>query len=58
MMKSIRSTVVIGAAAVGALLAPAVPAFAAADLDIAQLEAQGFDVKVNRIGSAPLDDAR
>jgi len=39
MMKSIRSTVVIGAAAVGVLLAPAVPAFAAADLDIAQLEA-------------------
>jgi hypothetical protein len=56
MMKSIRSTVVIGAAAVGVLLAPAVPAFAAADLDIAQLEAQGFDVKVNRIGSAPLDE--
>jgi hypothetical protein len=56
MKKSIRSTIVIGAAAIGALLAPAAPAFAAADLDIAQLEAQGFDVKVNRIGSAPLDE--
>lgn len=56
MKKSIRSTIVIGAAAVGVLLAPAVPAFAAADLDIAQLEAQGFDVKINRIGSAPLDE--
>ena len=56
MKKSMRSTIVIGAAAVGVLLAPAVPAFAAADLDIAQLEAQGFDVKINRIGSAPLDE--
>ena len=56
MKKSIRSTIVIGAAAVGVLLAPSVPAFAAADLDIAQLEAQGFDVKINRIGSAPLDE--
>lgn len=56
MKKSIRSTIVIGAAAVGVLLAPAVPALAAADLDIAQLEAQGFDVKINRIGSAPLDE--
>jgi hypothetical protein len=56
MKKSIRSTIVIGAAAIGALLAPTAPAFAAADLDIAQLEAQGFDVKVNRIGSAPLDE--
>jgi hypothetical protein len=56
MKKSIRSTIVIGAAAIGALLAPAGAAIAAADLDIAQLEAQGFDVKVNRIGSAPLDE--
>ena len=27
-----------------------------AALTVAQLEAQGFDVKVNRIGSAPLDE--
>ncbi|MDT5079539.1 MAG: hypothetical protein QOJ80_4176 [Mycobacterium sp.] len=34
------------------------PAAAAssAELTIAQLEAQGFDVKISRIGSAPLDE--
>jgi hypothetical protein len=48
----------IAAAACGAIAAPAAIASAAesADLTIAQLEAQGFDVKVNRIGSAPLDE--
>ena len=47
----------IVAAACGAIAAPAAIASAAesADLTIAQLEAQGFDVKINRIGSAPLD---
>jgi len=47
----------IAAAACGAIAAPAAIASAAesADLTIAQLEAQGFDVKINRIGSAPLD---
>ena len=41
-----------------AIAAPAAIASAAesADLTIATLEAQGFDVKVNRIGSAPLDE--
>jgi hypothetical protein len=44
------------AAAAGAVLAPAAVASAeSARLTIAQLEAQGFDVKINRFGSAPLD---
>jgi hypothetical protein len=49
----------IAAAACAAILAPAAVAEAAAesaDLTIATLEAQGFDVKVNRLGSAPLDE--
>lgn len=47
----------IAAAACGAIAAPAAIASAAesADVTIATLEAQGFDVKVNRIGSAPLN---
>ncbi|KWX25521.1 MULTISPECIES: hypothetical protein [Mycolicibacterium] len=44
------------AAALGALLALAAPAQAeSAALTIGQLEAQGFDVRLDRIGSAPLD---
>src|ERR1044072_5043468 len=48
----------IAAAACGAILAPAGPAGAAesAELTIATLEAQGFEVKVDRLGSAPLDE--
>jgi len=47
----------IAAAACGALVAPAALASAeSAELTIATLEAQGFDVKVSRIGSAPLDE--
>jgi hypothetical protein len=47
----------IAAAACGAIAAPAAIASAqqSAELTIATLEAQGFDVKINRIGSAPLD---
>jgi hypothetical protein len=48
----------IAAAACGAILAPAALAAAAAEsaeLTIATLEAQGFDVKIDRLGSAPLD---
>lgn len=46
----------VAMAAVGALLAPAVPAVAeSAVVTIGQLEAEGFDVKVDRIGSAPLE---
>ena len=54
----IRATLTATAAATAVMLAPALPAAAAssAELTIAQLEAQGFDVKVNRIGSAPIDE--
>jgi len=47
----------IAAAACGILTVPAAIASAqeSAQLTIANLEAQGFDVKVNRIGSAPLN---
>lgn len=47
----------IAAAACGTIVAPAAIASAqqSAEITIATLEAQGFDVKVNRIGSAPLD---
>ena len=53
-----RATLAATAAAAALLLAPASPATAAssAELTIAQLEAQGFDVKVNRLGSAPLSE--
>ncbi|MDT5180257.1 MAG: hypothetical protein QOJ95_4455, partial [Mycobacterium sp.] len=45
------------AAVVGVLALPAIPAIAAdsAIVTIGQLEAQGFDVKIDRIGSAPLN---
>jgi hypothetical protein len=48
----------LAAAACGTIAAPAVFASAAesAVVTIGQLEAQGFDVKINRIGSAPLKD--
>jgi hypothetical protein len=48
----------LAAAACGAIVAPAAIASAAesAELTIATLEAQGFEVKVSRIGSAPLDE--
>lgn len=50
-------TVVIASAAIGVLAATAAPANAeSANLTIDQLEAQGFDVRVNRLGSAPLDE--
>jgi hypothetical protein len=43
-------------AALGMLLSLASPAHAeSAIVTIGQLEAQGFDVKIDRIGSAPLD---
>jgi hypothetical protein len=44
------------AAALGMVLSPAAPAHAeSAIVTIGQLQAQGFDVKIDRIGSAPLD---
>jgi hypothetical protein len=47
----------IAVAGCAAAISAAGPAAAAesADLTIGQLEAQGFDVKVSRLGSAPLD---
>ncbi|MDT5129116.1 MAG: hypothetical protein QOG79_1653 [Mycobacterium sp.] len=49
--------VAAAAAAIGVLVLPAIPANAeSANITIGLLEAQGFDVKVNRIGSAPLDE--
>jgi hypothetical protein len=54
-----KKTVVyaVALAAAGLLAAPAVPALAAdsANVTIGLLEAQGFDVRVDRVGSAPLD---
>lgn len=53
----IAFSVVIAAAALGVLAGTAAPAHAeSANLTIDQLEAQGFDVRVNRLGSAPLDE--
>ena len=53
----IAFSVVIVSAALGVLAATAAPANAeSANLTIDQLEAQGFDVRVNRLGSAPLDE--
>jgi hypothetical protein len=49
--------VAAAAAAIGLLVLPAAPANAeSANVTIGLLEAQGFDVKVNRLGSAPLDE--
>ena len=55
MRASLLILVGLAAAACGVIIAPAAIANAeSAALTIGQLEAQGFDVKVNRIGSAPL----
>lgn len=49
--------VVIATAALGVLAATAAPAHAeGANVTIDQLQAQGFDVRVTRVGSAPLDE--
>jgi hypothetical protein len=49
--------IAVAAGIAAALFAPAIPAMAAesANVTIGQLEAQGFDVRVDRVGSAPLD---
>jgi hypothetical protein len=60
-MRTIVSSAAIAlAATAGVLLAPSVPAMAAnsAAVEIGLLEAQGFDVRVDRIGSAPLDQCQ
>lgn len=48
-------TAALAAAAVGLLSAPAATAADSAIVTIGQLEAQGFTVKLDRVGSAPLD---
>jgi hypothetical protein len=49
--------VALAAAACGLILAPAGLASAeSAAVTIGELEAQGFDVKIDRFGSAPLED--
>ncbi|TFV60967.1 hypothetical protein E4P42_01900 [Mycobacterium sp. PS03-16] len=58
-LRALVLTSFAGAAAVGAiLLGPAAPAWAdsAAGATISQLEATGFDVRLNRLGNAPLDE--
>jgi hypothetical protein len=46
----------VAAAAIGVLALPAIPAHAeSAAVTIGLLEAQGFDVRVDRVGSAPLE---
>lgn len=48
--------IVMAAAAFGVVLAPGVPAHAESPVvTIGQLEAEGFDVNIDRLGSAPLD---
>ncbi|BBY31479.1 hypothetical protein [Mycolicibacterium sediminis] len=57
-MNTITRATLASAAALAALVVTTSPASAtsSAELTIAQLEAQGFDVKVSRLGSAPLDE--
>jgi len=58
MRATLLTLIGLAAAACGLILAPAGLASAAesADITIATLEAQGFDVKVSKIGSAPLNE--
>ena len=48
--------VILAGAAVGWLVAPVASASDSAIVTIGQLEAEGFDVNVDRIGSAPLSE--
>lgn len=55
-MKKITSTALIGAGLAAAALSLTGTAHAeSAAITIGQLEAQGFDVKIDRLGSAPLN---
>ena len=58
MRATLLTLIALAAAACGLILAPAGLASAAdsAAVTIGVLEAQGFDVKVDRVGSAPLED--
>ncbi len=54
-MKTIIASALIGAGlATAALTLPAAAHAESAAITIGQLEAQGFDVKLDRVGSAPL----
>lgn len=56
MRNALLIQIAITAAAVGVLVVPAAAASAdSAIVTIGQLEAQGFDVKLDRVGSAPLN---
>jgi hypothetical protein len=57
-MRAILLTLIgLAAAACAAIIAPtAIASAESAQVTIGQLEAQGFDVKVDRIGSAPLSE--
>lgn len=55
-MKKIIGSALIGTGLAAAALSLAIPANAeSAAITIGQLEAQGFDVKLDRLGSAPLN---
>ncbi len=55
-MKTIIGSALIGTGLAAAALSLAIPAHAeSAAITIGQLEAQGFDVKLDRVGSAPLN---
>ncbi len=55
-MKHIIGSALVGASLAAAALTLATTAHAeSAAITIGQLEAQGFDVKLDRVGSAPLD---
>jgi hypothetical protein len=58
MRATLLTLIALAAGACGLILAPAGTASAAdsAVATIGILEAQGFDVKIDRIGSAPLED--
>ncbi|MDY6995959.1 MAG: hypothetical protein SW019_05150 [Actinomycetota bacterium] len=55
-MKKFIATAVLPAGALLALAAPATAQPGSAATTIASLEAQGFDVRTTRIGSAPLEE--
>jgi hypothetical protein len=59
MRSALLTLVAIAAAAIGLIIVPTGSASAESDsaiVTIGQLEAEGFDVNVDRIGSAPLSD--
>ncbi|MDT5278840.1 MAG: hypothetical protein QOJ20_35 [Mycobacterium sp.] len=57
MRATLLTLVALAAAACGLILAPAGIASAeSAAVTIGVLEAQGFDVRIDRVGSAPLED--